>query len=449
MALCNRWDVPGGWGEVARIVAGTTWAPPPILLPDANVAIYAGATPFWDAARLSSLRSGAPTVGITSPVYVELKEWLEKPYRETERAASISAALESTGGWCEYLDLPDIQNECVRQGVKWYVSLMMLRRNLAVSRVDTGRTPFAADAADRGAAMNAVKDKAGQRGVALAKKGRADWEGTGRAYKLNDEAQVVLAFAVAFTTGRDVTLVTADADVFEAFFKFQYLLNLHYRALLAAEAIARGDWGRPDRVWEDHGNVFFDGPVQLYRRTRDLDDVLPKTSEPIGVGVIYVAPDERVSTMTVNSERRVIEVFATKGRTSGRATDLFGAAERPRRSLAGRVRVRHGRELRRDRRRRADASRPARRRKIYPPEGRRRADRLRPGTVRVAEVRSQPRGLTGGCQRGGGLIADFTRSFRREPERRTGLERQLGLSRDQAVSRGKTKRNRGQVNPLC
>ena len=90
--------------------------------------------------------------------------------------------------------------------------------------------------------------------------------------------------------------------------------------------IKDGQYGEPAVDFVDTDG-YFDGPVTLYRRpTTHLDEVLPTAPQPVRVGVVYVAGDGRIHEFFFPFEPGMLDMLATKGRTNGLCTDLFGEA---------------------------------------------------------------------------------------------------------------------------
>lgn len=190
-------------------------------------------------------------------------------------------------------------------------------------RTSDGRTVVSNDPADKSRTMDAIKKHAGARAVALAKKGRADAEKLGRA-NISDELHCLLAIAYALANRRAVMLLTADRDYLEVFYKAQRLIDTHYRAWLAARLIRAGEYGTPAGVMADT-HSYFRGPLTLYRRpTGQLEEVLPPYQSSVPVGVVYVAQDEMIHTMTFSFEPLMLDMLRTRGATDGRCTDQFG-----------------------------------------------------------------------------------------------------------------------------
>jgi hypothetical protein len=310
----------GTWGDIAGLItaptfAGTAW------FPDANVAILDQTAPVWDALRLTSLGSPIGSTVISGVTEFELKEWLNEPYRNRQRADSIKAALEDET-WIRKFRMGI--GHPLNKALYGYSHLLGFRRSLARRNAD-GQTLVETDAADKSRTMNEIRKQFGPRALGLAKKGRIEDEERG-VINLGDEMHCLMAIAYALMNHRPSIILTADVDYLEIFFKAQWFIDAHYRSWLAAKMVKAGKYGEPAIVLEDTDG-HFQGPLMLYRRhTFDLQEVLPRSAQAVTCLVMYVAPDGRLHLLSFPFELPMLEMLETRSRTDGRCTDLFGDA---------------------------------------------------------------------------------------------------------------------------
>jgi hypothetical protein len=203
----------GDWNTVASYIAGLTrW--PVTWFPDANVAFLDAAAPVWHALRVAALgEQHAPTV-ISGVVEAEMKEWLDDPYRNKERAADIKAALNEQT-WIRRFRIPTTHP--LNAALYNYTHLLGFRRSLARPCPD-GTTLVDTDATNKSDTMNAIRNKLGARAQALAKKGRNEAEEHGY-INISDELHCLMAILYALENRQDTVILTADADYLEIFYK--------------------------------------------------------------------------------------------------------------------------------------------------------------------------------------------------------------------------------------
>ncbi len=310
---------PGDWNTVAKYISqlathrSITWCP------DTNVAVLPATEPVWEALRIAAWTTNASTL-ITGVVEWEIKDWLDDPWRMTERATAIRAAMKA-GSWITTFRMsykPPIEFASYA-----YAHLLGVRRSLARPNAE-GSTLVGTDPTDKSRTMNAIAKRIGKRAIALAKKGRTEHNESG-VICINDELHCLMVIAHALMNRRDAVLLTADQDFLEIFYKAQWFYDTHYRAWLAARLVNEGLYGEPAQEFTNTG-VFFRGPLTLYRRpTNYLQEVLPPLLErPIRVHVLYVAPNGLLHHMMFPFEPRMLDMLTTRGTTDGRCTDLFG-----------------------------------------------------------------------------------------------------------------------------
>lgn len=313
----SHFGEPGDWRTVAGFISGLRrW--PVTWFPDANVAINDAAAPVWDALRVAGLAAPDGSAALSGVVEAELREWLDDPYRNKERANAIKASLDGSGWIRKFLVSP---SHPLNPAMYWYTQLLGFRRGLARACPD-GMTLVGTDAADKAATMNAIREKLGGRAQGLAKKGRNDADRTGFV-NVSDEMHCMMVILYALTNRRNAMMLTADADHLEIFYKAQWFLDTHYRGWLAARLIRDKQYGDPVKQLEaTHG--YFRGPVALYRRhTAQMHEVLPPYPGSVRAGLVYVAPDDTLQKVSFPFEFPMLEMLQARSAT-GRSTDLFG-----------------------------------------------------------------------------------------------------------------------------
>ncbi|MBI1913358.1 MAG: hypothetical protein HYS12_01160 [Planctomycetes bacterium] len=316
----NYLGVYGSWGDVAGIIAepmcsSLAW------FPDANVAFLDPTTPVWDALRLSALGSPIGSTVISGVAEYEMKEWLNDPYRNKERAADIKAAMVGETWIRKFRIAP---SHTLNKALYGYTHLLGFRRSLA-RQLSDGTTLVDTDASDKSRTMNEIRNRFGPRAQGLAKKGRTEDETKG-VINIDDEMHCLMAILYALMNSRPTVILTADVDYLEIFYKGQWFLDAHYRAWLAAKMVKAGEYGEPVKdLQETDGH--FQGPLTLYRRhTLHLQEVLPLRAQAVTVTLIYVAPDGRLHIMSFPFELPMLEMIEMRSKTDGRCTDLFGEA---------------------------------------------------------------------------------------------------------------------------
>ncbi len=182
------------------------------VLPDANVAIHPSLIPLWD--WFAAGPSGCCV--LTAPVLHELRQWLEKPFRNKSLAATIRNGLASNT-WASVIgtDHFDAMNQA---WAYYYTRLLWLRRFLALPRPDG--LAFDGLKYEPAGVLNRIQSNFGLRAMRIAKKGR-DEAINGYPAPANDEIHVILGFMLALTTGTPITFLTTDYDVYETAFKFR------------------------------------------------------------------------------------------------------------------------------------------------------------------------------------------------------------------------------------
>jgi len=214
---------------------------------------------------------------------------------------------------------------------EYYVELLGFRKKLVIAELATfeeenGRSPINEE---RRKLMQRLHEGLGPRGYLLAKKGA---EAKNPENLLTDETLVYLAMKTGIETGREVIILSRDEDVLEQFYKLQWLLDTHYRAMLLADGYAAD----PSRF------VTHPMPTSSDPRLKDAfigeDDVLverppwlingphapilPRYNRPVTVQCWIVG--EKRTSMGFCAEREMERLLHTKAATGGLNTYKLG-----------------------------------------------------------------------------------------------------------------------------
>ena len=169
----------------------------------------------------------------------------------------------------------------------------------------------------------------GPRGALIAKKGL---QAASADYKLTDEQLVVMAVLTAIMRGKEVLIVTRDADVLEQYFKILCLMKEHYRAMLVAERYAANPGTMPFRevpIETDGMHIpKFTGSSVLEFETTDVEfNPLPASFNFVNIYCVLLggAPSEmKVTWCSFCAETEMAEMLKMKTITGGLNTDKFG-----------------------------------------------------------------------------------------------------------------------------
>ena len=287
------------------------------VLPDANVAIQPSLLPLWDT--FAAGPRGCCV--LTAPIFHELRQWLDNPYRNQALAARIRSGLASKT-WVSLLGI-DGFDEVNQSWAYYYTRLLWLRRFLALPRADS--LAYDGSKYEPAKVLSRIQQNFGLRAMRIAKKGR-DEAINGYPAPANDETHVILGFMLALTTGTPITFVTADFDVYETAFKLQYLLDTHYRSWLVGLSIKRGGYIHVGTLEEQPSYWPFVGDIDVYKkRSGDFHEVLPDDYASVPIQVIYRPPSkDYVYQFIVYVVRDLNSMLWTKAQSGGRSTMQHG-----------------------------------------------------------------------------------------------------------------------------
>jgi hypothetical protein len=275
---------------------------------------------LWDA-----LLNREGKAVLVPPVRRELEPWLA-----SNRAHPAAKAILDGKPSVEVLGV-DPEDRRGRAAAEYYVELLGFRKRPAILRLkefeeEHGRSP---DEEERRRLMAQLHEALGPRGYLLAKKGR---DVKNPENLLTDETLAYLAMKTGIETGREVVILSKDEDVLEQFYKLQWLLDTHYRAMLLADAYAAEPSRfvtRPMPTTSDPRlkDAFIGDDDVLVERPQWLisgsdAQILPPYCRPVTVQCWIVG--ERVTTMTFCAEREMERLLHTKAATGGLNTYKLG-----------------------------------------------------------------------------------------------------------------------------
>jgi hypothetical protein len=236
---------------------------------DSTVFIGETGQAIWDA-----LLSKRGRLVLTVPIYEEIRQWINDPTSNRPIAELVKEALRHRGETAINI-LEFSRNDMIRINYcEYYSNLIGMRKNgfgLANSIfIEThGRPPMTQELSSYS------KDIFGLRAQLLARKGANAKVPT---HRYNDEAFVVTAIVDAICTGRETVILTSDEDVYDQFFKLNWLIDTHYRSMLLAEQYEANPEKFPlIHTLIDNDRRAFEGEVLLLSKpSNTLKEVLPK-----------------------------------------------------------------------------------------------------------------------------------------------------------------------------
>lgn len=311
---------PGNWATVARAISGPNQRPV-TWFPDANVVFRQDTDLVWAALRAAAIGRPGGSAVISGVIEAEITDWLNDPWGLKKRAEDIRDAL-NLGTWIKKFRLMG-RTPVMDSAMLSYAVLLGARRSLA-QPTTSGKTPVGTNPSDKMRTMDTIKREIGDRAVGLAKKGRQDGERGG--ISVSDELHCLLTIIYALIHRKAAYVLTADYDYIEIFFKATYLIDMHYRAWLAAPMVNEGRYGEPAGTLSTTDGLF-GSHVTLYRRqTLHMWEVLTPVPETTRAGVLFVAPDQALHEISFPFEAGMLEMLTRRGESTGRCTNLFGNA---------------------------------------------------------------------------------------------------------------------------
>ena len=267
---------------------------------------------IWNA-----LLSRAGRVVLLPQVKEELRGWLAA---NGSHPAAIAVAQRASP--IEEVNFSD-WNETDIRALTYYANLLGFRKRLyhlvtVHAEGEQGRPLTEREVAQ--AKQNVLADY-GARAVLIARKGGKDDTSTDTYY--TDEVLTATAFIAAIRRRRTAVILTRDQDIFDQFYKQQWLLDTHFRGMLLADAYI-ANLGRFKPVEMPGGEPWseaFTGEsnVLFPRSDHDLEDVLPDQFELIRVECWLLRDGQ--TRVSFNAEAGMGRLLDVKGCTGGLNTD--------------------------------------------------------------------------------------------------------------------------------
>jgi hypothetical protein len=272
---------------------------------------------------------------ITPGVWKELLPWLKSPFCNRSARDRVVAAVRNQvnrGTNVSEVTPPNIEvllgdESFHRHGYEYYMRLLALRKMTgpivkSVLTKQLGRTPtddqFFAE----------VHAKFAERGFRMARKGL---EVADSPNKLVDEEVVLSAVLTGIMTGREVYILTRDADLLEQYFKLLTLMKEQYRATLAAEQyFANPSSLRFRELPVENDGVHvprFTGSSFLQCRTTDAEfNPLPQEFHFVNIHCLLLGGETSRMKLTFSAfcaETEMAKTLQIKAATNGLNTDKF------------------------------------------------------------------------------------------------------------------------------
>lgn len=270
---------------------------------------------FWKTLRQFN-------ICIVPLIAYELEPRMDSTERNVDIFHELSAAKVNSTPGIQFLPNLDLASECDK-GAMHYIRLLALRKQIFEIAAQQHKFDFGTDPSPE-ELRRFVQSLVSDRGMTLAKKGQTD---STKPNFVADESLLVRAFLYALTHGCDVTILTRDKDLLEQFYKFQYLLDTHYRSYLIAQHFVK----QPLNFEECPIQTQTEGlPFHRYRPLRipcGVDErVLPADYRFANIHVDYIGEEKGrslLSTYRFSADMEMLEVFRIKGRTNGLNTDCI------------------------------------------------------------------------------------------------------------------------------
>lgn len=275
------------------------------------------------------------TLVIPPCVKEELDVWMKSPNHNSLRSDEVRRRLRI----CTELPVQDSLGDEVRGKVAGYYHFLLALRKLVGKKFALeyefkhGCTPSKEEFFS---AFKQADEKFDDRAARLAWKGNEDFS---KDNYTSDEQIVIMAVLNALSTGRETVILTRDHDLMEQFYKLLYLMDTHYRSMLAAERYTASP---QDFIAESTSNVMPGGQDyfgQWFQGADDMlfkeslpgesgwDSLLPKESDLVNAGCMWFADgpeDLQVASMTFCADTEMRRLLQVKAESNGMNTNLFG-----------------------------------------------------------------------------------------------------------------------------
>lgn len=265
---------------------------------------------FWDSVL-------AHKIVITPGVWAELAGWIEKGMPNKYILERLLAAKQTSDSAIEFEPL--LANHTPEQkGAIYYLGLLGIRkhaRDLVFHALSKKLEREPTESEVELEVRSVVQD----RGMKLANEGLR-LRGKDNLYV--DESIIVRSFFRTITTRTESHILTRDKDLFEQFFKLQYLIDTHYRSMLIAKAYA----AQPLNFIEE--NISPESPIAqgfesarvLFRPAGMEQRVLPLNPTFTNVYLSRFSDSKeplQLQAVRFHAETEITELFRVKGITGG------------------------------------------------------------------------------------------------------------------------------------
>lgn len=319
LSLIFNPHIASAWDYLSRILHSVDKYPL-AFFPDTNIVINKNSFEFWNLLKIRALEHNEVSVHISAPVYEEIYDWLKNPWRNKKLAASLDESIrKKERGWAGLYQI-DPSNTSDFIALTGYSHLLGVRHRI-LDGLEQG--VIGGVCRSKSDAMNYIQKYYGERTQLIAKKGAIKKKASGR-YYFYDESHILCAIYYAISTGSEVVIISSDEDILECFYKTQYLLDTHYRAMLAGDLIAEGHWNTKGKEMTDKDYYGFKGGLLLYPYSSpDLREVLPHKFTPVCVSCVYIKPDGSATVLAFTFEQEMKRLFGIKAATGGLCSDRF------------------------------------------------------------------------------------------------------------------------------
>ncbi len=207
----------------------------------------------------------------------------------------------------------------LQANLTYYANLLGFRKRVYQAAVITREAELGRELteAERIRTKQEAGNTLGARAIMLARKGSKTSPASPNFY--TDEILTSAAVLNAIYTGHHTVLLTRDADLFDQFYKLQWLIDTHYRGMLFADAYL-ADLGRFPLIEMPSGTpwdeAFAAGPNRLLLRSdEEVASLLSGQYEAIPVECWLITGTE--SQLHINLETPMRRLLAAKAATGG------------------------------------------------------------------------------------------------------------------------------------
>lgn len=256
-------------------------------------------------------------ITIVPSVGLELADWLD---RHSNHPLAQAVSLRDAA-----IELWDQDSgPKVDPDVFWYYLhlLAIRRRSYRVAERQLAERQSSADliTAEENV-FRTIQAQLGERGVLLAKKGRA---AAGSPTLCTDEKLVVGAVLHGLATGNPTMILTKDEDIPEQFYKCCWLLDTQYRGFLQARRFVEepNDYKTsPLKIIAPQEHDFFEAGdhLLLHRPSEHLQEVLPNLFNPVTLHCVVAGVFH--SCLSFTAEMEMSGLLEAKAATGGLNTD--------------------------------------------------------------------------------------------------------------------------------